>query len=178
MQQLQPLCSQQCKKEGHPSGIAARLVEAGNEPQFDGVTAGREHDWNCPSRPFCRERRGFSAGRDDQGHITTYEFGCERRQSIVLPFCPAILDGYILALKITGLAEALTERGDGGRCFPWRPAAKKSDDRQDVSIGLLCVRRERQRDRRAAEQRDELAPFQLSKLHPLPPTKGQSVTDW
>ena len=33
---------------------------------------------------------------------------------------------------------------------------------------LLRARRERQRRRRAAEQRDELAPFQLIELHSVP----------
>jgi hypothetical protein len=34
--------------------------------------------------------------------------------------------------------------------------------------GLLRARRERPRERRAAEQRDELAPFPLMKMHPTP----------
>jgi len=36
--------------------------------------------------------------------------------------------------------------------------------------GLLCARSQRPRRCRAAEKRDELAPFQLTKLHPLPQT--------
>jgi hypothetical protein len=35
-------------------------------------------------------------------------------------------------------------------------------------LGLLSARRERPRRRRAANQRDELAPFQLIELHPMP----------
>jgi hypothetical protein len=34
--------------------------------------------------------------------------------------------------------------------------------------GLLRVRSERPSDRPAAKQRDELAPFQMIELHPLP----------
>src|SRR5262249_18556417 len=38
---------------------------------------------------------------------------------------------------------------------------------------LLRARCERPRDRRAADQRDELAPFQLIELHPVPASQGR-----
>src|SRR5262249_32206881 len=37
---------------------------------------------------------------------------------------------------------------------------------------LRCARRERPRDSRAAEQRDELAPFPLTEMHPIPHGPG------
>jgi hypothetical protein len=40
--------------------------------------------------------------------------------------------------------------------------------RDDGHRRLLRARRERARNRRAAEQRDELAPFQLIELHSVP----------
>jgi hypothetical protein len=39
-------------------------------------------------------------------------------------------------------------------------------------LRLLCPRREQPRRRRAAEQRDELAPFQLIGLHPFPASRN------
>jgi hypothetical protein len=36
-----------------------------------------------------------------------------------------------------------------------------------------CARREQPRGRRAAEQRDELAPFQLIELHSIPASQDQ-----
>jgi len=38
---------------------------------------------------------------------------------------------------------------------------------------VLRSRRERPRSRRAAEQREEIAPFQLIELHPVPASQGQ-----
>jgi hypothetical protein len=43
---------------------------------------------------------------------------------------------------------------------------------------LLCARRERPRRCRAANQRNELAAFQLIKWHPRPPSEADSLTDW
>jgi hypothetical protein len=39
---------------------------------------------------------------------------------------------------------------------------------------LLCLRRERPRDR-AAEQHDELTPFQLMELHPIPTSRKRTA---
>ena len=41
------------------------------------------------------------------------QISCQRRQSIVLPFCPAILDRHILALGEAGFAQALTKGNNG-----------------------------------------------------------------
>jgi hypothetical protein len=38
---------------------------------------------------------------------------------------------------------------------------------------LLCAPRERPRRRRAAEQRDEVPPFQLIELHSIPASQGR-----
>jgi hypothetical protein len=67
-----------------------------------------------------------------------------------------------LALEVAGFVETLTERGGTARIK--RPAADESNDRHRR---LLRARRERPHRRRTAEQRNELAPFQLTKLHPL-----------
>jgi hypothetical protein len=42
---------------------------------------------------------------------TTNQIGRERRQLIVFPFQPVVLDPHILALDKTGFVEAFAERG-------------------------------------------------------------------
>ena len=42
---------------------------------------------------------------------------------------------------------------------------------------LLRAGRERPRRRRAAEQRDELAAFQLMEMHPIPSRAGSTLQD-
>src|SRR5262249_61802203 len=69
---------------------------------------------------------------------------------------PAVFDRYILALDIAGFSQALTEGGSHRRVRPGRRTVEKPDHRQ---LGLLRPRRERPRSRRAAEQRDEIAPL-------------------
>jgi hypothetical protein len=50
-------------------------------------------------------------------------------------------------------------------------SSQEPDGRQ--SPRLLCARRERPRDRRAAEQRHELASSQLIGLHSVPASQGR-----
>ena len=76
----------------------------------------------------------------------------------------AIIDNSVLSLDKAFFLQALAERDDKvlerrGWC-----AAEKADHRHRA---LLRARRKRPRGCRAAEQRDELAPFHLTKLRPL-----------
>src|SRR5262245_11021800 len=68
---------------------------------------------------------------------------------------PAKLDGDVLAFHEAEVVQALAERRGEVRGVLWRPAAHESDHWQPR---LLRPCRERPRRRRAAEQRDEIAP--------------------
>src|SRR5262249_44467834 len=70
------------------------------------------------------------------------------------------LHRYVLALDVTGFVEALAERGGKGRIR--RSGIDECDYRH---LRLLRPRRGRPRSRRAADERDELAPFHC----PMPP---------
>jgi len=74
-----------------------------------------------------------------------------------------VLDGYILTLDKTRYFQTLAERGHIDRVCAGRCAGEKADHQ----YRLLRSRRQWQSDR-ATEQRDELAPFQMIKLHLLP----------
>ena len=71
---------------------------------------------------------------------------------------PANVDPDVAALRPPELLESLPERRDAGLCF--RVALGKRHQHADPPhpLGLLRARGERPRRRRAAEQRDELAP--------------------
>jgi hypothetical protein len=58
------------------------------------------------------------------------------------------------------------------RAASGQAAAPPSSADAPHPLGLLCPRRERPRCR-AAEQRDEVAAFQLIELHSFPPAKGR-----
>src|SRR5262249_30413018 len=72
--------------------------------------------------------------------------------------CPAILDPDVATLRPAELPERFLEHGDAGLRF--RVALGKRHQHADApqALALLRPRRERPRCRRAAEQRDDLAP--------------------
>ena len=70
---------------------------------------------NRRGRRLCRECRRSAAGRHNHGHLAANQFGRQRRQSIVLVFCPAIFDRHVLALDIACLLQTLAERRNGSR---------------------------------------------------------------
>jgi hypothetical protein len=73
-----------------------------------------------------------------------------------LIFGETVHDRHVLALGITGELEAQTKSAQSVRQRVRQPAVEESDHRHRR---LLRPRRQRPRRRRAAEQRNELAPF-------------------
>ena len=83
------------------------------------------------------------------------QIGRQSGQPVVLTVRPAVLDRNIPSINKTGLVETLTKRCCDEHLRVSRAAVEKSDNRQ---VTLLRARRERPRNRRAAQQRHELAP--------------------
>ena len=95
----------------------------------------------------------WNAWRGDHRHATADEVIHERRQAMVLAVHPVVLDHHVLAFDVAGVVEAFAGRSDIAYGVLGRPAVDEADYRRR----LLRAYRERPCDRRAAEQRDELA---------------------
>jgi len=135
--------------------VAAWPGEAGDKTMPDRVFTRAEDDRDGRCCSFGRERdRGDR--RDDHGHLSADQIGHQCRRSVILTLEPVVFDGHVLAFDVAAFHEAFAERGRTARGGIERPAIDKSNDRHRR---LLCARREWARGRRAAEQRDEVAPL-------------------
>ena len=145
----------------HARDVAARPLRLATRPSSPDRRR-REHDRNRRGRRLCRECRSGAAGRDNHGHLTANQIGRQRRQSIVSGPPPSDIrsprsDPRHSRLRFRPWRNARTRcRVPVGRC-----AVEKPDHRHRR---LLRARRERPRRRRAAEQRDELAPLSFDHL--------------
>src|SRR5262249_8136028 len=92
-------------------------------------------------------------GRDDHSHLSADEIGDHCLQAIVLALCPMVLDRHVLAFDVAGFVKAFAEGGHKMRDDIGRPDVDEPDH------WLPSARRLWPRGSRAAEQRDELAPF-------------------
>src|SRR5262249_53098261 len=99
--------------------------------------------------------RGFATSCGDYGYLSVHQLGCHLGKSLGLALGPAVFNGHILTLDEAGLLQALAERAQALCVHVGVIDAHKSNY---WNCGLLRPRRERPRGR-AAEERDELAPF-------------------
>src|SRR5262249_24725504 len=154
--QLQPLRQHFAGKKGYPREVAGRSAEAGDETVPDRVAPHGEDDGNCRGRGPSRYCCGKSVGKDG-GHLIANQLGSEGGKAIILVRIPQF-DGYIASFDIAQVVQALAERCQAIRCrwcCRWWSRVQPSDNWQRR---LLRPRRERPRDRCAAEKRDERAP--------------------
>jgi hypothetical protein len=96
--------------------------------------------------------------------VPANQIGRQRRQLFELIFGPPVFDRHVLALDITGVFEALTKSAQTLRLAVGRYGAEEPDHWHRQLLRARCNRPHR----RAAEERDELAPLQSIELHPLP----------
>jgi hypothetical protein len=129
MNEVQPLRPHLHGHDGRAGEIAARVAQAGDESGVDRIATESEHDRYGGRRRLGRERRWLTARGGNHRNLTADQIGSQFRQSIVLAFCPAILDGDVLAFVIAGVAEALPKCGEDTSCLGRRSRAQKADHR-------------------------------------------------
>jgi hypothetical protein len=155
MQEPQPLGRNLLEKIIGAGRVAARPGEAGDKTKLDRVFADAEDDRDRCGRSFGRLGSKVAAGRGDNGHSAADEVGHERRQAIELALQPMVLHRHVLALDVAGVGEAFAKCGKALGSHLARSSVDEADDR---NCRLLRTRRERPRERCAAEQDDEIAP--------------------
>src|SRR5262245_34171940 len=121
VQQLQSLRSELHVQSNHAREIASRSAEGSDQTKLDRVAAGIEHDRNRSGCCPCREHRS-SVRRDNDGHLTTNQFGRHPWQPIISANRPAVFDRHVSALDIARLLQALTECIQHGPVCVWRLA--------------------------------------------------------
>ena len=133
-------------------------MEARHQTHLHGVSAAHEYDRDGLCRALGRERGGWPRGEDHRD-LAPDELSGKLRQSLCAAVGRAVLDRHVLALdEALRLSPCGTQRANAGayraRGRGNRPPARR----------LLRARRERPRGRRAAKQRDELAPLSFDHL--------------
>jgi hypothetical protein len=145
--------------------VASRPRQAGNDAILDWVRLNREDDRHGRCRPFGLEDRTGAVGNDDIDFAAD-ELGEHLGVTIRAPLAPLEVDRDCAALDPAELAQSLHE-GGCPLALQRRSRRAQKPDRQHLAR-LLRAQGQRPRRRRAAEQRDKVAAFQLIELHPLP----------
>src|SRR5262249_746438 len=94
--------------------------------------------------------------RENDIELGPDQFGGDVSETLAAALRPANLNRDVATFHPTEFAQPLHECGEPLALDQGRGGAQESDGRQ--LAGLLRVGRERPRDRRAAEQQDEVAP--------------------
>ncbi len=106
---------------------------------------------------------------NDHGHLPVNKVGRQRRQSIKLTFRPTIFDRDVATLNIACFVEALPDWAELASI-----SSRTAEQADHWQRRLLRTRRELPR-RRAAEQRDEIAPLHSITWQPWPDLQDADI---
>jgi hypothetical protein len=165
MQHFEPLRRQLGIQNIDPCQIATWPGQAADQSKPDRVLGHDKNHGDCHGGLFGRNRRKIRPECSEDSDPTTDQIIGQCGQPIKLVLCPAIFDHYVLALDIADLFESLAEYGQTIRRRFRRCRVEDPDYRH---CRPLRPRRERPSNRRAADERDELAPRD-AKCHLIPP---------
>jgi hypothetical protein len=141
-------------KDGSAGEVAARPIEARHQAKFDRIGADNKNDRDCLRRGLGGERARCTEQRCNHGNLSMNQIGGQGGQQIVAIPRPAVFNRYISTVSVAHLSETAVK---SGKVRAPRLSVGRTVHNSDHGHGWLCACRDRPR-RRAAEQRDELAP--------------------
>src|SRR5262245_22859812 len=153
-QKFESLARNVCRLDRQASDVAARSRQAGDEFVANRVARDREHYRN-DGRRVHRGHNGRGSRRDDDIDLAPGKLGRDLRKALLASLGPAVLDRDTTTVDPTKFAQSLHKLGHPFASGRTRVRAQEPDGRH--LRWLLRPRCERPR-RRAAEQRDKLAP--------------------
>src|SRR6516162_9325589 len=156
LEYLESLAAQVRPKVGKARNIATWPGKTSDKARANRIGILR-HDNRYRGSRFLGVMRGRRALSDDHAYPQTDQFVCKRAETVGLSFRKSILDGNILPNNVSQVAQAPLEGVSAGYHRGARVDAQKSN--RDFIGCLLRARRERPRGCRAAEKRNEFAPF-------------------
>src|SRR5262245_61727177 len=135
--------------------VAARPGEAGNETHADRIFRDTKDNGDRTGCRFGGASTNLDTRCCNHAYLAADQIGRQFRQPIELTFGPAIFDGDITTFDIAGFRQPLTEGCKAVSNGFGRHGTEEPDYRHRL---LLRCCRKRPPRRRAAKQRDEVAP--------------------
>src|SRR5262249_37750776 len=144
---------------GEAGDVSARLVEPWDEASGDRVGHGRKNDRDRPRLPLDGNGRRGRACQDDVG-VQTDQLQRERLYPIGVTARPPNVDPRVAAISPTQVRKRLRECRKATLLLGFIFVARQ--EHADASHAVALLRPRRERPRRRAKERDELAPLDHS----------------
>ena len=169
MQQSQCLGGDQRPEPANPGEVAARPIKAANETLLDRVAAGQKNDWDSRGRRLCGQDSSAASCRVNNCHFAGHQIACQHWQPSVLVIGEPVFDRDVAPFDVTRFGQTSAECLREVRPVVACERAQEPDHRHRRLLRARCERpKNRRRHRRAADKPDDLAPFPLTEMHPLP----------